>query len=210
VVKKRHTGTVPAAVRAQALKLSTGPHEREVERAGIEAGDLVAVGGHEEVAEAGVEILDDRNGDGCRRWRWIPARERLQVGGDRHQVGVVEDARLVHRTHLDPHLGDRHDRLQDDGPVLAVQDAVVVIAGEAVAARAIVVVELLPALRERARRGEREEGDEQGSQQGHRGRPARRTAGRRRPFRAARVARYGGAQNATPSGDQFCNVVNAW
>ena len=59
VVKKRHTGTVPATCDAIRVELAAGAHEREVERARVEAGDLVGVGRHEVVAEAGVVVLDD-------------------------------------------------------------------------------------------------------------------------------------------------------
>jgi hypothetical protein len=43
VVKKRHTGTVSGAAVAPRVELPAGAHERDVERAGVEPGDLVAV-----------------------------------------------------------------------------------------------------------------------------------------------------------------------
>jgi hypothetical protein len=91
---------------AQRVELPAGAHERAAERAAVEARDLVGLRGHEVVAEARVEVLDHRHRRRRRRRERRTAGERLQIRGDRHQVGVVEHAGLVHRTDLDPHLAD--------------------------------------------------------------------------------------------------------
>jgi hypothetical protein len=57
-VKNRHTGDRGGGRAVARLERLAGARERAAVGAAVEAGDLLGVGGHEVVAEAGVEVLD--------------------------------------------------------------------------------------------------------------------------------------------------------